>query len=367
MNIFKNKNEKWCYEFRCNNRRVRRVVGLARIDAEEAMHREFDRVKRERFGLARDRKEIRFDVFADEFIEKYAKANKKSWSRDETSLGHLKPFFKDRLLSEIFPDQVADYIAQRKKAVRLVKKHPVPISPSTVNRELALLKTILAKAVEWQRIESNPAAKIKKFREPRSRERILTPEEMRRLVDVAAEHLKPIIIVGLNTGMRRNEILSLKWRDMNFDQRSIFIEDSKSGKSRKVPMNDLVVETFKSLPRNSEFVFMNGGTGKPIKDVKTSFHTACREAKIKGFRFHDLRHTALWRMVEAGADLVTVMKIAGHSSIQMTVRYAHPNDQNKQRAVDALAENFGKMGKKAAIEPDTAIAYKSLTPSSRDN
>ena len=367
MNIFKNKNEKWCYEFRCNNRRIRRVVGLARIDAEEALHREFDRVQREKFGLTRDRKEIRFDVFADEFIEKYAKANKKSWGRDETSLGHLKPFFKDRLMSEISPDQVADYISQRKKAVRLVKKHPVPISPSTVNRELALLKTILAKAVEWGRIDSNPAAKIKKFREPRSRERILTPEEMRRLVDVAAEHLKPILIVGLNTGMRRNEILSLKWADLNFKDRFISIENSKSGDPRKVPMNSLVIETLKGLTRTSDYVFPNSETGSSIKTVRTAFRTACKNAKIKGFRFHDLRHTAASRMVESGADLVTVSKILGHSSIQMTMRYAHPSDQNKQRAVDALAENFGKMGTKAAIKPETAITYKPLKPLSRDN
>jgi integrase len=367
MKVFKNKSGKWCYAFICNGRRVRRVVGLARIDAEASMAREFEQVKREKFGLARDRKEVRFDVFADEFIEKYAKPNKRSWGRDETSLVHLKAFFKDRLLSEISPDQVADYMAQRKKAVRLVKKNPVPISPSTCNRELALLKTLLAKAVEWHRIESNPAAKVKKFREPRSRERVLTPEEMRRLVDAAAPHLKPILITALNTGMRRSEILSLKWADLNFKDRFISIEDSKSGDPRKVRMNDLVIETLKDLPRTSDYVFPNEDTGSFIKTVKTAFRTACRNAKIKGFRFHDLRHTAASSMVAAGADLVTVSRILGHSSILMTMRYAHPTSENIQRAVDALAENFGKDGKKPAIEPETSITYKALKPSSHDN
>jgi integrase len=342
-------------------------VGLARIDAEASMTREFEQVKREKFGLARDRKEVRFDVFADEFIELYAKPNKRSWSRDETSLVHLKAFFKDRLLSEISPDQVADYMAQRKKAVRLVKKNPVPISPSTCNRELTLLKTLLAKAVEWQRIESNPAAKVKKFREPRSRERILTPEEMRRLVDVAAPHLKPILIVALNTAMRRSEILSLKWTDLNFPERFISIENSKSGDPRKVPMNDLVIGIFKDLARTSDYVFPNSETDSSIKSVKTAFRTSCRNAKIKSFRFHDLRHTAASAMVSGGTDLVTVSRILGHSSILMTMRYAHPTDQNKRRAVDVLAENFAENGKKPAIEPETSITYKALKPSSRSN
>jgi integrase len=218
------------------------------------------------------------------------------------------------------------------------------------------------RAVEWGKIEFNPILKVKKFREPDGRERILTAEEMRCLIDAAPAHLKPVLVIALNTGMRRNEILSLKWANINPGQRFIFIGDSKSGKSRKVPMNGMVIEAFKQIPRNSEYVFFNPETKGPIKDVKTAFKSACGKAKINGLRLHDLRHTAASRMVEAGIDLVTVSKILGHSSIQMTMRYAHPTPENMQRAVDSLEKCFNP-GENPVNEPRTVEVRVPVTPS----
>ena len=151
---------------------------------------------------------------------------------------------------------------------------------------------------------------------------------------------KSFLIIALNTGMRRNEILSLKWDNINIPKRYIYIENSKSGRSRKVPMNELVVEAVNQIDQISEFVFFNTSTKTHIKDIKTGFKAACRRAKIKGLRVHDLRHTAATRMIEAGVDLVTVSKILGHSSIQMTMRYAHPTPENMQRAVNKLGVIF---------------------------
>ena len=162
----------------------------------------------------------------------------------------------------------------------------------------------------------------------------------------AAPGIKPVLIVALNTGMRRTEILSLNWRDVNFAKSFILIENSKNGKARKVPMNDFVYKTLKEIPRlSSEHVFFNPETNDHVKDVKTAFHAACRRAEIKGVRFHDLRHTAASKMIEAGADLVTVSKILGHSSIQMTMRYAHPTPENMKRAVERLREQLDPMAK----------------------
>ncbi len=196
------------------------------------------------------------------------------------------------------------------------------------------------KAVEWGRLESSPVKNVKKFKEPNSKERILCPDEMKRLIDAANNHLEPILIIALNTGMRRGEILSLKWENIDLSKRCIHLEDSKSGKSRDIPMNGLVIEVLSVIAQNSEYVFPNPRTGGPIEDVKTAFKTACERAKIKGLRFHDLRHTAATRMVEAMVDLVTVSKILGHSSIQMTMRYAHPTPENMRRAVERLGEFY---------------------------
>lgn len=292
---------------------------------------------------------ISFEDFAKEFLELYAKQNKKSWTRDETSLNSLLPFFEGETLQSLCPEKVERYKAKRRAEVE----------PSTVNREVACLKTIFNKAVEWGKIEKSSIQFIKKFKEDPGRERILNAEEVRRLIEYASPSIRPVLIVALNTGMRRNEILCLKLRDVDFIKEFIFIENSKSGKSRKIPMNAAVFAILNSLPHSSEYIFFNPETKTHIKGIKTAFKAACRRAEIKGLRLHDLRHTALSKMVEAGIDLVTVSKIAGHSSIQMTMRYAHPTPENMRRAVDVLNEILGQRGQKS----DTSITSKPVTPS----
>lgn len=331
--IYKGKDGRWRFDFTCNGRRLRKIVGLSRTEAEEAMWQEYQKSKRLTFGLKEPIKNVCFETFAQDFLRLYAKQNKKSWGRDEISLKHLTAFFKNALLSNITPEAIEQYRVKRKAG---------DISPATINRELACLKTLFNKAVEWGKIENNPAVHVKKFKENNGRERFLTDDEMNRLVETASLNLKPILTIAMNTGMRKAEILSLQWKSINFQDRYISIEDSKSGKSRNIPMNDLVFETFRTMPKVHEFVFYNRKTKGYIKDIKTAFKTACKRAKIKGFRFHDLRHSAASAMVRNGIDLVTVSKILGHSSIQMTMRYAHPTPENMQRAVDSLGSIFLK-------------------------
>jgi len=332
MKITQNKSGKWIIDFTFKNRRIRRVIGERKQEAEAAAIRIKNDILTEKYGFAKPKRIILFEKFAKEFLELHSKQNKKSWGRDDTSLKHLVSFFKGKALSDITPELIEKYKAKRREQV----------SSATVNRELACLKTLYSKAVEWDKIQLNPAIKIKKLKENGFKERILTNEEMKNLIEVASPHLKPVLTIALNTGMRRTEILSLKWKDVNFSKGYIFIEDSKSGRSRKIPMNIMTLETLKDIKQASEFVFFNPETKTCIKDVKTAFKTACKKADIKNFRFHDLRHTAATKMIEAGIDLVTVSKILGHSNISMTMRYAHPTPENMQRAVEVLAEAFKK-------------------------
>ena len=177
----------------------------------------------------------------------------------------------------------------------------------------------------------------------------------------------PVLVVALNTGMRRNEILSLKWQDVDFVKGFILIEDSKSGRARKVSMNAAVFETLKGLPRSSEYVFFNPETKTHIKDIKTGFKSACKKAGTKGLRLHDLRHTAASWMIEAGADLVTVSKILGHSSIQMTMRFAHPTPENMRLAVERLAGFLDPTRQKVDRLSEQAATTKPITRSKLDN
>jgi integrase len=111
---------------------------------------------------------------------------------------------------------IDSFLVERYKA-----KRKTEVSPATFNRELAFMKTMFSKAVEWGRLESNPLQNVKKLKENNGRMRILKPEEMKRLLDVANGHLKPILTVALNTGMRRGEILNLKWENVNLSKRTI--------------------------------------------------------------------------------------------------------------------------------------------------
>ena len=333
MKISKDKKGRWIVDFTCKGRRITRVVGVSKRQAEARAAMIKADILRDPYDFGRKKPEILFEDQAREYMELYSKQNKKSWISDEYSLDNLKEFFKGKCLSEISPDLIEKYRLKRKAD---------GVSPATINRELACLNTLFNKAVEWERIETNPARKIKKLKEPGGKERILSPDEMRRLIDMANPAIRPVLVTALNTGMRRGEILSLRWKDIDLVRGYIFIEDSKSGRSRKVPINGEVFEALGGLKQDGELVLSNAETGSHIKDVKTAFKGTCRRAKIKGLRFHDLRHTAASKMIEAGVDIVTVSKILGHASIQVTMRYAHPTPENMRLAVEKLGEVFQK-------------------------
>jgi integrase len=330
MKVFKNKDGKWCFDVTCNGRRVRQIVGLSRPETEQAMLNKLADLKRDKFGIMKPRENIFFEEFAAEYMELYA-SQKRSWVRDRSAIKHFNEFFKGKLLSMITPEIIERYKAARKDA---------GANPTTVNRELATLKTIFNIAILWGKIDFSPAKQIRRFQVNNIREKILSDEDMRRLVDVAEPRIKPVLIIALSTGMRRNEILGLKWQNIHFEGKYIFIEYSKSGKTRQIPMNDLIIETLKNIPRVSEFVFYNSKKNKNVSlfAVRDAFLRACEKAKIKGLRFHDLRHCAASAMVRKGIDLVTVSKILGHSSIIMTMRYAHPTPENMRFAINSLGD-----------------------------
>lgn len=177
------------------------------------------------------------------------------------------------------------------------------------------------------------------------KERILTPEEEKRLLSCSPSYLKSIITTALNTGMRKSEILTLTWDNIDFENNLITVGFlvSKSKRTRKIPMNATlrtVLLEQKLKGGGSEYVFLssNGTPYKRHDSLKQTFGKALRDAGIEGLRFHDLRHTAATRMVESGANIVAVSRILGHADLRTTMRYAHPDDSLKD-AVEKLV-NF---------------------------
>jgi integrase len=142
---------------------------------------------------------------------------------------------------------------------------------------------------------------------------------------------------------REREIFNLQWFDVDFGRGLLHVRNTKSGRDRDVPINAVVRCLLESLPKSSGYVFPSSKTGGQMADVKSRFNPACDAAGLKGLRFHDLRHTAATRMIEAGIDIAAVREILGHADIRMTARYAHATSEAKRRAVDKLAE-FGAAG-----------------------
>jgi integrase len=226
VGVFK-KNRNWYIDFYLDGRRLRQKVGPNKKLAENALYKIKAQIAENKYLDVRKQRKIKFERLAEHYIS-YAKANKRSWNRDEVSLKSLLPVFGARHLYEIKPYLIEKYKIERRKSV----------SPATVNRELACLKHMLTKAVEWELLEENPAKKVRLLTENNKRLRYLTEEEIERLYENSSEDLKPIILTALLTGMRRNEILKLKWEDIDFSQRLIFVRDSKNNEMREIPIND---------------------------------------------------------------------------------------------------------------------------------
>lgn len=264
---------------------------------------------------------------------KHARANKRDWLNDEYRAGHLVKAFGVKRLSDITTWDVEQYRLNRKKKVQ----------PATVNRDLALLRRMFNLAIEWGKCENNPViTKSHFFKEPKHRIRFLTAEEESRLMEALSiprrEHVKAFATVALHTGMRRSELMRLKWEHVNFAASYLSVEQTKNDQPRDIPMNRVVRDTLRALPRLCDYVFGSPLNNQPLRSVRTVFESALREAGVENFRFHDLRHTAATRLVMSGVDLVTVKEILGHKDIKMTLRYAHPTPESKRQAMDNLAE-----------------------------
>ena len=212
------------------------------------------------------------------------------------------------------------------------------LTPASVNRKLAALKSAFSLAVKNHKLERNPVKEVRLLKENNARIRYLTDEEEARLFAVLPNKYKPLVVVAMNTGLRKTEQLSLKWTDIDFKLGQITVRESKPGKSRVVPMNKTVEQSFARLPRriNNPFVFSGRKPGGRLLDLPNDWEDFLQKAKIEDFHWHDLRHTFASRLVMAGVDLYTVCKLLGHHDIKMTMRYAHLAPGYMKAAVNLL-------------------------------
>lgn len=326
MAIYKRGNN-WYIDFTYRGQRIRESIGPSRKLAESVIAKRKVEIAEGKFLDKRKEPDpIKFYDFAKEYLQ-WAKANKKpsTYRGDLSTMRRLNNEFETHIFQEITTWQIEKYKAKRKEEVK----------PATVNRELALLKHMFSKAIEWGKCKENPGKKVKPLKGEVKRLRFLMPEEIRTLLSNCPEHIKPIVTIALHTGMRRSELLNLKWDQINFDQGFISILDTKNHERRDIPMNETVKEILRGIDRRGDYVFCNG-SGKVFATIRKSFETALKKSGIENFRFHDLRHTFASNLVMEGVDIMTVKELMGHKTLEMTLRYAHLAPNHKSKAVNIL-------------------------------
>ncbi|WP_423185194.1 tyrosine-type recombinase/integrase [Alishewanella sp. d11] len=279
----------------------------------------------------------------------------------KASFNHLM----DYQLSDIRPHLIEQWRIERKAKGN---------TNATINRQVTNLKSCLSRAVEWEVIDKHELHKIKPLPEDNSKVRYLSKDEEARLRAAMrerderikqerdngnlhrternyellpslrdktfADHLEPIVLLAMNTGMRRGEILSLCWDDISFETKTLTVQfaNAKSGKTRHIPLNGEAYRTLQSWQADTDNngIVFKGSTGKAMTDIGKAWDKLLADAGITNFRFHDLRHHFASKLVMASVDLNTVRELLGHGDLAMTLRYAHLAPEHKAAAVNLI-------------------------------
>jgi len=343
------KSANWWIDYKDRfGRRKREKVGPNHELAVQVLGERLKRVTQEKELGIRHIETMSFKDFSQKYLDTHAKPNKNSWERDAIIIKHLTPFFKDRFVTEITAEDIEKYKVKRSGMV----------SKSTVNRELDCVKTMFAKAVEWGNANENVTENVKDFKVDNKKTIFLELEELEAFLNACPKWFRLIMGAYLNTGLRKSELLNLKWSDINWKARIIHVLKTKGGKAIEIPINRRLERILRSVTRHisSEYVFCKKN-GKPWKDLRGSLAKAVKKAELeKHVTFHTLRHTFASHLAMNGEDLYTISRLLGHSSLEMTQRYAHLSPGHKARAVERLDEYFqGKNGTYLAPAADGTI------------
>ena len=279
------------------------------------------------------------------YEENFSRQNSFNGGKDRYLANFKENFGENRLLSTINFCDIETYRNQLRQKPVTSRRNGIEFivkglrKDASVNREMACLHHLFRKAVEWKMMEKSPFTEgaSLKLKENNKRMRFLNQDEIQRLLDACAPHLRPIVETAILTGMRRGEILSLKWDQIRGG--FIYLEKTKTNEARQIPISDGLEFVFKDIRRKDglryEYVFTY--QGRRIEDnFSHSFKSVLKRVGLVDFRFHDLRHTFASQLILNGGSLKDVQELLGHKSMTMTLRYAHLTQESKRKAVNLL-------------------------------
>lgn len=266
-----------------------------------------------------DRSEAERTTLAD-LLQRYLREVTPTKKSAVTEQGRIERLLKQEALckyrlSALTPQLLAEFRDRRCSEV----------SGSSTNRDLSIISHTINTAIrEWSIPLTNPVSLIRKPKENASRERRFQPGELDRLMQsIEAKSsnpwLAPIVTFALETGMRRGEMLSLRWSDVNLERRVVRLRETKNGDGRSVPLTTRATGLLNDLPKSID------GRVFPTtaQALEQAFRRAVVRAKIVDLHFHDLRHEAVSRLFEKGLNVMEVASISGHKTLQMLKRYTH--------------------------------------------
>ncbi len=245
---------------------------------------------------------------------------------------HLLPFFGGRRIANVKQLHVEEYVAKRQRE---------KAAPSTINKEVMRLRHLFNKSIQWGEISRNPCQGVKRLKEPPPRLAYLDADERARLLVQAEAYdptftLRNIVVFAMLTGARLSEILSLTWSDVDLDRRLITFRQTKSGRVRYMPIHSYLVRLLQALEKSHDPTAPLFPSEWNRQRVTTAFRRVAQSARLKAFRFHDLRHDFASWLSMSGVPIRAVQTLLGHSDLRMTERYTHLAEQALAAAIQAL-------------------------------
>ena len=309
-----------------DGKRIRCTTGT---DDRQKAQEFFDKLKHESWRVSRMGEKPRRTWDEAALLWLTEKADKKSIESDKVILRFLTPILRGKYLDEITRADIVQIGEERKRAT----------SPSRANRYLALLRAILNRAVKiWEWIDKAPAVTL--YKEPKRRIRYLTPDQIQRLIQELPSHQKPVVAFALLTGLRKGNILNLRWSQVDLANRMINIagKEMKNGNDHTVPLSDAALQiVIAQIGKNPDYVFTLNG--QKLKEVNTqAFRNALKRAGITDYRFHDNRHTWASTLVQNGVSLYELQEMGAWQSPEMVKRYAHLAPKKLQENAEIVAD-----------------------------